>query len=446
MDELLPCSPKKNEDPCALEFVEAFGTRAYRRPVTQAEIDTLYGLYETGRKQWFLDFKRSIALVIEAVLQSPKFLFHWEESPTTPIDGGAQPGDEVPLDDYHLASRLSYFLWGSMPDALLFQAAENGDLQDDAGLEREVNRMLQTEAARTHVGEFFADLFDIDAVRDKAKDQGLYRDWDDKLKETMITEFRMFTSNGVFDGPGTLAHLLTSNRGYINRDLADVYGRDDRNKEIKAVDLDPTQRSGLLTLGAFLAKNGSIDGSNPTLRGAAIYYELLCGSELTPPNVVPEPPSAETGGTTRDRFAAHASMECAAACHANIDPLGFVLENYDGIGAYRTEDNGLPVDATSTIELDGKSHFVNDAIEFSDVLSKSDEVKACFAKQYYQYATGKNFNRRRDKDAIAILEDVMAQDNATIPDLIKAVAMSRAFRFRTVQESSKDAPTEGSNQ
>ncbi|HEX9296524.1 MAG TPA: DUF1592 domain-containing protein, partial [Polyangiaceae bacterium] len=372
---LAPCATTGGDPTCAHKFVETFGLRAYRRPPLAAEIDRLMALYQVGRTTLMLDYAGAIKLLIEAMLQSPAFIYRWELGPNAPT----LEGQVVRLGPYEVASRLSYFLWRSMPDQQLFAAAAANQLSTDADLEQQARRMLADTKGRETVGSFFGEWLSLEQVPERPKDTTLYPEFNDALKAAMTAEMQNFVSNVVFEGDGRLSSLLTATYSYVNQPLAKLYGlTSTTTTNLQKTELNPAERLGLLTQPAFLTVTGATDGSNPVKRGRKVYERLLCGTLPPPPPNVPPPKPPSAGGTTRDRFVEHDMQACAAGCHTLMDPIGFGFEHYDGIGKYRTLDNGLPVNSASKIQLDGAAQNFKDAIELSRLLADSAEVRNCF--------------------------------------------------------------------
>ena len=363
-------------------FITTFGAKAYRRPLSTAETTTLTNLYNTGRTTLALDFNGAIVLLVEAMLQSPGFLYHWEMDPGPAIKDGAV----VQLGNYQIANRLSYFLWGTMPDATLFTAAQSGQLITADGVQTQVTRMLADTKAQAFVADFIDDWLDVNVLASRPKDPTLYPMWNQDLATAMETEFRSFGTSAVL-GSGLFADLLTGNKSSVNQALATVYGVSGiTGTTPKAVTFDASQRAGILTLAGFLTVTGASDGSSPVRRGHAIYTRLLCGTVPDPPGNVPPPKPPTPGLTTRQRFEMHDMNACTGACHATMDPIGFGFEHYDGIGAFRTTDQSLPVDSNGSITLDGKMQTFADAPALAKLLAASPQAQACFAKQMTRYA------------------------------------------------------------
>jgi hypothetical protein len=385
-------------------------------------------LYNAGRAD-AAPFAAGIRLVVEGMLQSPSFIYRWELGNGAP----ARDGKVLRLGSYEIASRLSYFLWGSMPDEGLFQAAAGNKLATEADIEREARRMLADPRAKETVLTFFNELLHLDEVVDRPKDDKAYPEWKEDLKAAMAAETKAFLEHVVFEGDrkqATLATLLGASFSFVNAPLAKLYGASAAGMTLARADLDPEQRAGLLTQAAFLTVTGATDGSNPIVRGKHVYERLLCGVLPPPPPDVPPPKPVTAGGTTRDRFAEHSENACAKGCHGLFDGFGFAFENYDGIGKFRTTDNNLPVDAKVTVELDGKSHEAADGRALSRLLADSAQAQRCFATQWARFA----WNRPDTLEDRASLDGMMGAwktSGFSIPDLLVSAAKSRSFRYRS---------------
>jgi uncharacterized protein DUF1592/uncharacterized protein DUF1588/uncharacterized protein DUF1595/uncharacterized protein DUF1585/uncharacterized protein DUF1587 len=427
LSTVLPCTPANAsaEASCASQFITTFGLKAYRRPPSATEISDLTALYNKGRMTLGLDFNGAIGLLIEAMLQAPQFLYHAE------VDAGPAVKDAgmIQLGNYQVASRLSYFLWGSMPDTMLFQAAAAGQLSTAAGIEAQAKRMLADNKARDAVADFVDDLFDVNVLSSRPKDMTIYPIWNQDLATAMETELRSFAVSNIL-GTGLLSDLLTGTKSSVNQSLAAVYGVPGVSGTApKAVTLDGSQRGGLLTLAGFLAATGAADGSSPVRRGHAIFTRLLCGVlPNPPPNVPPVPPPA-AGLTTRQRFEQHDQNACTGTCHSAMDPIGFAFEHYDGIGQYRTTDQSLPVSSSGSITLDGQKQTFADAIELSKLLAASPQVQSCFATQVTRYALNR-WDVAADAASIQAAGAAFKTGGFDIRALMTAVATTRTFRYR----------------
>jgi Protein of unknown function (DUF1592)/Protein of unknown function (DUF1588)/Protein of unknown function (DUF1595)/Protein of unknown function (DUF1585)/Protein of unknown function (DUF1587) len=433
LSTILTCTPTvgntMSESACVTTFLNTFGTRAYRRPLTATEISGLQALYQTGRGTLGLDFNGAIALLVEEMLQSPGFLYHWEEGPSPTVHDGTM----VQLDPYAIANRLAFFLTSTMPDQTLLAAAAAGQLSTAADVTAQAQRLLKDPSghASAAVQNFFAQLLQITNLSSVPKDATVYPNWTPALQTAMDTEFRTFFSTNILNGTGLFSDLFTSKKTVANQALAAVYGLSGvGGTQLQSVTLD-ANRSGFLTMPAFLAVNGNSNDSHAIYRGHAVYMQLLCHA-LTPPQnvVVPVPPAATPGETSRQRFSAHSQAACAQGCHNLMDPYGFAMEHFDGIGQYRTTDNGSPVDSTTTITLDKTTHAVGDAIELSNLMSTSQEARQCFAAQWVRYAISRP-DTADDAPSINDAYAAFSSANYNVNSLLVGVASSRTFRYRT---------------
>jgi hypothetical protein len=392
-------------------------------------------------------------VVLTAMLLSPRFLYHWERAP------GPGAGPLLRADDHELASRLSYLVWGSMPDEALFAAADAGRLKDPEEVARQVRRMLRDPRARAGMAEFFVQWLDLTQVPDLKKNKKRWKGYSAELAASMLEETRALVDAVVIDGDGRLDTLLTSTASSVDERLAGLYelgqdrqaagepvaagttaaADDDDEKEKEehpaegagartAVRLDPAERAGILTRPAFLAAHATYDQSHPVKRGVEVAQRVLCIDLPSPPDNVPPPRPPAEGLSTRERFAEHGSNKCATVCHDLFDPLGFAFEHYDAIGGYRREDGGKPVDASGDFTADGVDKHFTDAVDLVRFLSRSREVHDCMVKQWLRYAL-----RRRevaaDEPSLARVSEAFSK-TSDLRELVVGLASSPAFAYR----------------
>lgn len=428
---LLPCQPAdaSAEAPCARTFIETFGRKAYRRPLAPAELTRLEALYTHGRTTLALDFGGAIALLVEAILQSPALYYLDPRSPgPTEVDPN---GNVAKLGGHALASRLSYFLWGAPPDDALLEAAGSGALATVEGVATAARRLTGDSRAHEMMADFADDLLDMDILLSRGKDLEVYPEYGLPLQEAMREEVRRFATGVVLGASPTLETLLTSTSTFVNEPLAALYGIAAMGGEtFSPATLPAGQRGGLLTLAGFLANTGSADGSVPPRRGKFVYTRMLCTELPPPPNEIPAVTPPMPGLTTRARFELHDQNPCAAGCHSILDGLGFAFEHYDGIGAYRVTEEGAPIDAVTAYAFDEVNPVAfAGAVELGRVLAAEPLAQACFAKQWLRYA----LHRREAEGDTASLEAAVATLRAqggSIPELWVALATSRTFRYR----------------
>jgi hypothetical protein len=440
---LLPCSASvttTNDTACVNTFLSTLALRMYRRPLTASDKSGLMGLYTLAKAAaptgLGLGFGDSIGFVMEGILESPEFLYHSEiDSGKASVDSPAPPGITiVKMGGYELANRLSFFLWGSMPDQALFDAAAAGALGDAASVEAQARRMLKDPKASAMFADFFVDWLDIDTLASKPKDKTLYPAYGDALATSMNAEVQSFVSSIMTNGSGRFDDVMTGTSSFANAALANVYGLSGvTGNTLQPVTLNPAQRSGLLTTAGFMALTGASDGSLPPRRGAVILKKFLCRTLPPPPAVIPDPQPVTPGLTTRQRFEQHSSNPCAAACHALIDPLGFAFENYDGIGQYRKTDNALPVNAQVSLTLDGKLQTVADARGLVTALVGSDEAQSCFSRQWFRYALGR-LDTTDDAASVNGATTTFKSAARDVRELLVGIATSRTFRYRALSQ------------
>jgi len=422
----LPCDPVVDgEEACAAEFIDTFGKRAFRRPLTDLERAMFMTQYTVGRTQE--DFRLGIRMVIETALQSPAFLYRVELGvPSKQVANGV-----VPLSSWEMASRLSFFLWGSMPDDELFAAAEADELSTPEQVEAAARRMVDHPKARVLVAEFHKQWLDYERVANVTKDAALYPDWSPEVGSLMAQETSAFIDHAIFDDVGDVKALLGAPYSFMNQELADFYGVPGvMGETFQRVDLDPAEHAGILTSGTLLVINSHTNQTSPTLRGKMIREQLFCDIVPPPP---PEaditPPEIEPGSTGKDRFAQHTEDAGCAGCHMLMDPIGFGFENYDTVARYRTEENGNAIDATGVLSATDVDGEFDGAVELADKISSSEEVTACYAKQWFRYGYGRG-DLAEDACTIQALNEKFTESGGNIKELLVILTQTDVFLYR----------------
>ncbi|MES0874557.1 DUF1592 domain-containing protein [Sinimarinibacterium thermocellulolyticum] len=383
-DALLPCAP--TEANCARRFVEAFGLRAFRRPLLAAERDALVALFDAELSP---SFDEGMALAIAAMLNSPAFLYRSELG--TDIGGGV-----FRLDDYEIASSLSYLIWGSAPDAALLDAAAAGRLRDADERRSQAERMLADPRARQKFADFATQWLGTGYLLGSFKDPEIFPRLTDEVRRAMAEELSRFVNHVAFDSAdGTLTELYTADYVFVNGPLRDYYGLPGSSSDANFVQQPAgSQRGGLLGLGAVLAAHAHSNESSPIKRGVFVRERLLC-QDLPdpPPDVDTTPPGLDPNLTTRERFARHTADPGCAACHRYIDDTGFGLEAYDGAGGYRATENGQPVDDRGELfAREGLNTNTRDPFrgprQLAQILAGTSAAQRCAVTQYYRYSHG----------------------------------------------------------
>jgi hypothetical protein len=410
---------------CATQLITRLGSHAYRRPLQAAEIQSYVSLYTLGKQG--AGVENGFRLILQTMLQSPHFLYHHDVG-----SSGAPQSGVVSLDGYELASRMSYFLWNSMPDDSLFAAAAAGNLGEDSVLSAQVERMLADPKAGATVASFHRQWLDVEDVGDQLKDATMFPNFNSQLTDAMSAELASFSDYVVLQGDGRLETLLTSNMGFPEGGLFEVYGvpQPAGFTPGSPVMLDPNQRAGVLTQAAFLTKWSHNNQTSPVHRGKLVRLNLLCGTiGSPPPNVDTTPPPPSPATSTRERFAQHESDPVCASCHVLMDPIGLGFEHFDPIGQYRDVDGLGPVDATGQIiragaDLDGS---FSGAVQLANDLAQSTEVRDCVANQWFRFSLGR-IESTDDACSIQSLRQSFATSGGNVRDLLTRIVSSPSFR------------------
>ncbi len=419
---IVGCDPAVvGERQCLSTFVRAFGLQAFRRPLTDDEAEPLIDLATTHFASGGVD--ATARALVEVLLQSPQFLYRIQL-----IDLDETSSSVVALDGWSLASRLSYFLWKSMPDRALFQAAQDGQLSTKAQIEAQTRRMLEDPRAAGTVRDFFRQWLGLDALARATKD-GV--DDDAALTQAWLRSIDAYASWAMLEAEDNHEALFSSPVVFVDGVLAPHYG-------VTATELVPMSlehRAGLLTQPALLAKLAHANQTSPIHRGIFVRDRLLCQPlPPPPPDVINEPPDPDPSATTRERFAQHTADPTCSACHNLIDPIGFGFEGYDELGRFRSSENGQSIDATGHVYGAMEGH-VNGAFDGAEELaarmSTSGQVAGCVATQWYRYAMGRG-ESGNDADRCALGEVVHAYTAGAgdFTALVVAITTSDAFRLR----------------
>ncbi len=407
------------------QWLEDFGGRAFRRPLTSEELATYADLFDQGRALVASgdDFADGVRISLEAMLQAPFFLYRVEES-TTP------QGPRIPLSSYELASKLSYALWNTMPDEELMGLAADDELVDPEVLAAQAVRLLDHPRAVGAVDDFHEQLLHTDTYENIYKDPQRFPLYDAAMNEWMATEAQLYTREIVLRRHG-IHTLYTAPWTMINDGLAPLYGVDGPGAEFARVDLHPSERAGLLTLTGFLAKNADAFEPGSIHRGVFIDLELLCIDMPAPPDNVPPLPPVDGDTTNRERVEAHTGDgTCGQGCHSNlINPVGFAFEGYDALGVRRSTDNGHPVDESGSFFFQEGETAWTDAIDFASVMADSDQAHRCYVQRWLEYLQGRAFDEA-DVGLVAFLGERSRVEDRPIRDLIVDVVTSDGFRHR----------------
>ena len=381
---------------CAGEFVDTFGWLGFRRPLVDAERATLLGIYADKAK--LSGYAEGIRLVVEAMLQSPQFLYRVE-----PVeDARAHPGATRAVTGYEMATRLSFFIWASTPDAGLLDDAGAGRLTTPDDVARAARRMVVDRRAIDGFRSFHRQWLGLGKLDTESKDPALFPAFTPELERSMVEETLRFTSEAVRAGGDGVAALLTSNRSFVDAKLSTLYGVPPPPGEgFSPVELPPRERAGVLTQASLLAVLAGPDQTSPVLRGQFVREKLLCDEVPPPPaGVALTPPRVDPKLTTKQRFAQHRENASCAGCHALMDPIGLGFEHYDAIGRWRAEEGPFPIDATGRVSSTEDVNVSFDgAVELAARLAASGQVRRCIATQWFRFALGRG---ERDDDQASI--------------------------------------------
>jgi hypothetical protein len=427
---LVPCQPSAG-DACAKQFITSLGQRAFRRPLSDAEVTRFQTVFAVGAKT---SFSNGIKVVIQAFLQSPKFLYLVEPVPAN------SAGKVFALDGWAVATRLSYFLLNSMPDAPLFAAAEAGQLTDVDQIAKQAARLMGDDRFRDTLATFHNEWLELDDLESAEKDPTLFPAWNDAIKTALGQQEEKFIEGVLKDGDGTLDALLNGHFSYFTGPLYDLYGLPKATGAAATtwtkVNLDATQRAGLLTHAGLMAGLAHENRTSFILRGKLVREAILCTDIPPPPAGVDTsemniPPTA----TAKQRSEMHRRDPACASCHSVFDPIGFAFEAYDPIGRFKTTDAmGQPIDTvgnlTGTTSLDGD--FAN-AVALMKKLGSADEVGQCVTKMWMRFGLGRLEDDTQDAGSLAGAFKAMKDGGGKIPDMLAALARSDAFRHQKVK-------------
>lgn len=418
---LLPCEPGPGPS-CGHQFVEQFLTRAFRRPPREDERRRYEVLFDTGATQ---GLRAGIRWVIAAALISPHFWYRIDLSEAPPNEDGL-----VPLDDWALASRLSYLVWGSMPDDALFDRARRGELRDPAVLLTELRRLLDDPKAEAGLGHFAEQWLELEGLTHQVKDPAIYPEATAEVRTTMLQGSLHFFEEVLRSG--TIQDLYSSPKVYVNQATAPLVGAAAvSGPELRAINLPAGERAGILTDLAVLSAHAKTNQTSPVLRGRFVREQLLCQPLMSPPdNVNTTPPAITPGATTRERFSQHREDEACAGCHQMMDPIGFGFEGYDGIGRRRSVDNGLPIDDRGEIVgFSGGNRSFTGALELGQILASSDQAQLCFGQQWFRYALGR-VESPDDRCGLQGIAARLESEGGRLRTVLEALVQSDAFRHR----------------
>jgi uncharacterized protein DUF1592/uncharacterized protein DUF1588/uncharacterized protein DUF1587/uncharacterized protein DUF1585/uncharacterized protein DUF1595 len=429
--KIFSCKPASTdaEEACAKQIISRLARQAYRRPVSKESFDDLMEVYWDGREHG--NFESGIRMALEYVLANPEFVFRFERAPA-----GIRPGESYKVSDLELASRLSYFLWSSLPDDELISLASQHKLHEPAVLQGQVKRLLADPKSEMLAKNFAAQWLHLRGLTDANPDVYLYPDSDDNLLQSMRRETELLFDSVVREDRSVL-DLLTADYTYVDERLAKHYGIPNvQGNRFRRVPLTDENRFGLLGQGSVLTVTSASNRTSPVARGKWVMEQVLGVSPPPPPPNVPALAENNVlGGETiklrsvRERLQQHRSVEPCASCHKMMDPIGFALENFDAVGSWRTRDSGFPVDPSGQL-VDG-TKVDSPATLRAALLQRSDAYVTNFTAKLLTYALGRGLSAADMPTVRAIIHD--AGEGHRLDSIVLNIVQSRPFQMRQAE-------------
>lgn len=428
-ERIFSCKPKTSAEDaaCARQILAALARRAYRRPVNDRDLHALIPFYEEGRK---ISFELGIQNALERLLVSPQFLYRIERDPPD-----AKPGSTYRLNDLELASRLSFFLWSSIPDDLLLELAAAGQLHEPQILEQQVRRMLADRRSDAMVNNFAEQWLYLRDVEVKAPDVFLFQNFDEGLRKSFERETELFVGS-VLRENRSVKDLLTANYTFLNERLAKHYGIPQvRGSDFRRVALpEGSPRAGLLGKGGILTLTSYSIRTSPVLRGKYVLENLLASPPPPPPPDVPSLKTEAAGSgetlSLREAMTRHRASPACASCHARMDPIGFALESFNAVGQWRDQENGMPLDLYSKMPDGTELNGVQGVREF--LLRDPERFVGAVTQKLLMYALGRNVQYFDQPAVRKIVRDAAGSDYQ-FAALVLGVARSDPFQQRSAK-------------
>ena len=418
------CHPANvDEEPaCAQQILSSLAKRAYRRPVNDSDIDELLAFYNEGRREG--GFETGIQFALERVLVSPDFLFRIEQDPQ-----GVGAGENYLISDIELASRISFFLWSSLPDEELLALAENGSLRDPGVLEQQVLRMMADYRADAFIKNFVGQWLYLRNLDGIYPDPAAFPEFDENLREAFQRETELFIDDQI-RADASLLELLSADYTFVNERLAEHYGIPGiYGSRYRKITLDNAQRGGLLGHGGLMMVTSYPNRTSPVLRGKFVLENLLGGPPPEPPPNVPALETSSDGKqlTMREAMAMHRENPACRVCHAAMDPIGFSLENYDAVGKWRIEFANQPIDASGLLP-DGNTFDGPDGLR-GLLLERPDDLVGTITEKLMRFALGRSLEYYDMPEVRAVVRTA-SEENYSWSSVILGVIESTPFQMR----------------
>jgi hypothetical protein len=425
-ERVVPCDP--NSAGCAGEFIDSFGERAFRRPLSSQESARFQALFDLGSTLGDSGsaFDDGVQLVVEAMLQAPQFLYRTE------VSSGAARDGRAALDDWEVASRLSYFIFDSMPDDELFQRARDGELHTPEQVGSEVARMLDDARASSKLASFHEQVWQVGRYAKIAPDASTYPGLPGDLVDRLRASSNRFVESVIEDGGG-LREFLTAPYAYADAELASLYDANVSGDALTRVEFDDGERKGFMMQAGFLASNAYSRKTDPIHRGLFILRDMLCRLIPDPPPGAQQTPPPETDEpieTTREEITLLTGQLYCPTCHSQINEPGFSFEGFDAIGQVREQENGVDVDTTGSITLDGSPVEFSGAAELVEALADSQEAHDCYTSRWLEFTYGRALTERDDA-----LRARLAEQPRSVQEIVQTLTTAPEFLSRDVSES-----------
>jgi hypothetical protein len=420
---------KMSEDACAQAFVTSLGARAFRRPLDAGESTSILGVYKAVRPAG--TYADAIAAIIEMVLQSPQFLYRPEVG--VPVAGKSV----ARVAGYEMAVRLSYTLWGTTPDQILLDAAKSGQLETKEQVQAQAMRMVDDPHAKD-VSHFFHNTWlGINGLDGLQRDTTWFRTYTPALAALFRQETEQFLDYVIWKNNGDLATIFTAPFTFLNGPLSKFYGFGNvtaTDNNFQLVNTDGKQRAGILSQSSILTATTPGSHNNPVVRGKFVYTQLLCGSVPDPPAaLMVKEPTPDPTLTMRELFLAHRTEASCNVCHQALDPIGFGLENYNGVGLWQDTDNGKPVDASGNVPDHDIAGPFNGPVELGKKLASSADVQKCYVGKWLTFAYGR-VETPTDACNRVSLQTAFSAANGNIRQLMVALTQTDAFLYRPLAQ------------
>ncbi len=424
-------SAKLSEGACATKILTTLARHAYRRPVTGADVAPLMKIYAEGRKD--ADFDHGISAAVQAVLVSPSFLFMRESDPA-----GSAPSTVHRISDQELATRLSFFLWSSLPDDKLMAVAQSGQLSKPAVLKAQVVRMLADPKAQALTRNFAGQWLYLRKLDYQRPDRRIFPDFDERLRSAMKTETEMFFT-GIVQENRSILDFLDADYSYLNQRLAEHYGVPGvYGTSFRKVQLDPAiHRGGLLGQGSILTVTSYNNRTSVVLRGKWVLENILAAPPPAPPPNIPSLNEVKNGKlmTVREQMEMHRNNPVCASCHTKMEPFGFSLENFNAIGAWRSTEVGKPLDVSAVMPDGTKFNGPTGANGLTGILlSRKDQFTDAFTERLMTYALGRGLEGY-DMPAVRTVRYAAAKDGYRMQTIILGIVQSVPFAMRRTPQS-----------